>query len=603
MSVDALRLSHASSMTANRTPALHCPFHDEQFIRVCLNPLCTAQSILCSGCMLDDQEHCQKHKSELKTINDMMHISEIAYDQLKSKQFKPTDMSSSLAAFLNESEAISERLTERYYEEIKKVDLEFEALIKYFTTVCYKNRDDVKDSIKLQFEQISVNYSHVMDKVRHHYRILTPEEQDQIYPSRERLLSTLENAAGLQDLENMIRKIRTDITEVFSPNNKVEESKKRLELRNNLQTFVETVENQIKSHMDYEFVFEKESEGQDYRSKVDIYVQDFFKFVKDSIVLPTIIDSQKIKNNDDLGAVRHKIRDFEVGDDATLPENSSPPFLHFFKQNTHSLFVYHLPTKRNEKVNVQKIDLSIDFKIPYEHASIATPQGNLFLAGGQDYKTHFKDVFEFVFSSRTFVRIRSMKKARSNHAICYMHNNIYVVGGQDQMGYLRECERYDMNAEKWVDIAPLSRATACSTICSFQNYCLFKFGGVDGKNSYVNLIEKYDTDLNIWIPIHLQSRLVPGVDYALGESSECIQLNRNQIIIFGGKYKGSCLNNCFLFDIDNSEVRSVESVRLPFEEFFKSPKSVVVRGGYLTCLSYYMKKVITFNGQNWNVLN
>lgn len=585
---------------------LYCPFHFEKFIRVCMNPVCSHQNFLCSGCMLDNQEHCRLHKPDLKTINEFIQIAESAYKQLKNKNFKPSDISSSLVAFLNQSEIISERLTSRYYEEIRKIDIEFEFLIKEFSAICYQQRDELKNEVKQQFEQISVNYSYVLDKVRHHYRILSPEEEEEVYPNKDRILYSLESAPGLPELEAMLRKMKSEIAEGFpSSMNKSEESTRKLELRNNLQYLAETVENQIKTHMDYEYVFEKQNASQAYRAKTKTQIQEFFKGVRESIVLPTIIDTQNVNMKDELSLIRPKLKDFDVEDDSALPENSSPPFLHFFKQNTHSLYVFHVPSfaKKNERINTQKIDLNNDFKIPYEHGSVATPQGNLYLIGGQDYKNHFKDCFEFVFSTRTFLRIPSMKKARSNHAVCYMHNNIYVVGGQDSNGFLRECERYDLNSEKWFDIAPLSRGTAGATICGFQNHCLFKFGGIEAKNTYVNLIEKYDVDLNSWIPIQLQTRLTLGVDFSLGESSESAQINRNQILVFGGKFKGNCLSTCFLFDVENSEIKTSPHIKLPFEEFFRSPKSVMVRGGYLVCLSFYMRKIMCFNSQSWSVAN
>jgi len=101
------------------------------------------------------------------------------------------------------------------------------------------------------------------------------------------------------------------------------------------------------------------------------------------------------------------------------------------------------------------------------------------------------------------------------------------------------------------------------------------------------------------------SKSSPLDDIIFGESAECTQINNRQIIIFGGKYKNTTLNATYLIDIDgqNITVKSQPKLKLPYEEYFKCPKSVVVTRGCLYTVSYYMRKVFAFNSYKWNQLN
>jgi len=197
-----------------------------------------------------------------------------------------------------------------------------------------------------------------------------------------------------------------------------------------------------------------------------------------------------------------------------------------------------------------------------------------------------------------------MKRQRANHAICILQNSVYVIGGYDGTVFLRDCERYDVEQERWVDVATLNNPCAFASACSFNDNCIYKFGGVDNKsNNYVGKIEKYDVDLNYWYVLNIGLGKVnsPKADFILGESMESLQINRRQILIFGGKYKGRGLNQTFLLDVSNDgeEVKGVNKILLPFEEFFRSPKSTFVSGGFVNSVGYYMRRIIRFDGFKW----
>lgn len=259
-----------------------------------------------------------------------------------------------------------------------------------------------------------------------------------------------------------------------------------------------------------------------------------------------------------------------------------------------------------DKVVFEKIALNIDFKIPYDHASICLPNGSIYLTGGTDYQKYFKDSFEFSLISKKMSRIQAMKRGRINHGICYVPEAIFVIGGYDGTKYMNECEKFDLISQKWVEIAPMNIPTAYPAVCSFQDEFIYKIGGMDAKGSYTNIIERYDIAENQWSVINVNIlRTSPLDELILGESSECVQLNSRQIIVFGGKYKNASLNSTLLLDIDgiNANVKIHAKMKLPYEEFFKCPKSVVVTKGSLYAVSYYMRKVFMFNSYKWSQLN
>ena len=303
----------------------------------------------------------------------------------------------------------------------------------------------------------------------------------------------------------------------------------------------------------------------------------------------------------------YEVKDYDITDEAT---NQNPLILHFFKQNTQNLFVLDLskvnPNSPSTKVSFDKLTLNIDFKIPYDHASVCLPTGTLYLTGGTDYQKYFKEAFEYSLATKKMSKLPPMKRARSNHGICYIPESIYVIGGYDGTKFMAECERYDIVAQKWLDIAPLNVPTACAAVCAFQEEYIYKIGGIDNKNSYPNLIERYHVDENIWTIINVQlSKASPMDELILGESAECAQINNRQLILFGGKHKNTTFNTTYLLDIDgeNVSIKQQTKFKLPFEEYFKCPKSVVVTKGCVYAVSYYMRKVFAFNSYKWNQLN
>ena len=261
-------------------------------------------------------------------------------------------------------------------------------------------------------------------------------------------------------------------------------------------------------------------------------------------------------------------------------------------------------SKKTEKPQFRKIQLDIDFKIPYDHASICLPNGNIYLVGGHDYTNYFKDCFEYVTNKGALVRLNNMKKSRANHGICYIQNSIYVIGGYDGTSYLRDCERYDIEQEKWLEITSLNYPSAFGSVCSFNDNTIYKFGGIDNKNNnYIGNIEKYDIDQNFWTVLNIAVGKVNSskADLILGESMESVQINRRQILIFGGKYKGNCLAQSFLLDVNgnNEEIKNVNKIVLPVEEFFRSPKSTFVSSGFVNTVTYYMRRIFRFDGFKW----
>lgn len=75
--------------------------------------------------------------------------------------------------------------------------------------------------------------------------------------------------------------------------------------------------------------------------------------------------------------------------------------------------------------------MNINFKIPDFHKSIATPNGDLFLVGGNlaDNGIKSQKIYKYDFLNNSLVYCASLKYGRSSHSVCFNNKYIYVMGG------------------------------------------------------------------------------------------------------------------------------------------------------------------------------
>ncbi len=129
-----------------------------------------------------------------------------------------------------------------------------------------------------------------------------------------------------------------------------------------------------------------------------------------------------------------------------------------------------------------------------------------------------------------------MKTSRSSHGMCYLQGYIYLIGGATHnQGILNSCERFNTRTNFVEEIAPLNNGATSCCVCTFNDKFIFKFGGIGNSKQLNNFIEKYDVSLNSWGIVDPQISMNENpTSFALLSTSCCIQINSNDIFIFGG---------------------------------------------------------------------
>jgi len=308
-------------------------------------------------------------------------------------------------------------------------------------------------------------------------------------------------------------------------------------------------------------------------------------------------------------------------------------YLHFFQN--HENRVHYLDLEKLISTNIpvfQTIQLDVKFNIPPFHKSITTPKGDIFLIGGSDAdnsKKKLRSTFIFDFKLNTLVPKANMIVPRSSFAICYVNGFIYVVGGlTNNSVFTNACEKYDIVNDRWLPIAYVKNDVLAPCIAAFNNKYIFKFGGSSLENKYDTFIEKYDPDIDTWNSIAFTLDRGLGISsdlFRVLTTSACVQINENEIYVFGGYLEDNTgSNQTFLLRVNqvngddknpaNYTIAGIGMKTLTHPEAFwnNTPlifnKNVVALQNVSTpeqediCLDD-RRRVVVFNGIEWKNLN
>ena len=240
--------------------------------------------------------------------------------------------------------------------------------------------------------------------------------------------------------------------------------------------------------------------------------------------------------------------------------------LHFFQDNSKKLHILDLKKALSlDEFSWKEINLNINFKIPIWHRSIMTQQGTIYLTGGSDleseYKTNLKDVYVYAPFENILKPLAGLNYARNSHGICILQDFMYVIGGcSEQGGYTASCERFAVNKHyekavgEWQIVASLNQPANSPCVVNFNDDYIYKFGGVLNLSTMNNTVERYDPKLNVWTEINYQ---VFGNKYSslsLLAASASVQINRNEILIFGGHDLNRKSNQCCICRVDGEDL-------------------------------------------------
>ena len=145
-------------------------------------------------------------------------------------------------------------------------------------------------------------------------------------------------------------------------------------------------------------------------------------------------------------------------------------------------------------------------------------------------------VYQYNFEKNNLKQVSNLIYPRSSHAVCNLGKFVYIIGGfGNKQAMLSECEKFNVQTQSCQKIAPLNNACASLSVCSFfQNY-LFKFGGMEIEHNLSPYIEKYIIKEDKWVVLDPKlGGVQPDHFFALLSNSCCLQINKNDILVFGG---------------------------------------------------------------------
>ncbi|KRX03576.1 hypothetical protein PPERSA_04128 [Pseudocohnilembus persalinus] len=276
----------------------------------------------------------------------------------------------------------------------------------------------------------------------------------------------------------------------------------------------------------------------------------------------------------------HIDEDFEINVQDYFEKDCNKSFLHFFQ---HKSKIFHFVNLEDLKMGLPpkfyQINLNINFNIPRWHKSISLPDGQVVITGGVSCEIKDKKLnncYQLDFTNRKLLPIPSMILARSGHSLVYFQEEIYAIGGfSEQMIFTSRCEKFSFSENKWVEIAELNQRANNPTVCSFNNKYIFKFGGKFDDNKLNQFVEKYDPKINKWqiIQFSCPSFLTPN--QTLLTSACCLQINRSQILIFGGTQENYTAksDNCYIFQVDHNGDTG-EQTNFSSEDFKQNPQLI-----------------------------
>jgi hypothetical protein len=115
-----------------------------------------------------------------------------------------------------------------------------------------------------------------------------------------------------------------------------------------------------------------------------------------------------------------------------------------------------------------------------------------------------------------------------------INERVFIVGGFTDGGTLtNKCEMFDLATYRSVKIADMGYASSNSCLTAVNNRQIIKIGGMLPDNTSCHYIEIYNCDRNLWLTIDPTVENFQG-EFSLLSTSGSIQINENQIFVFGG---------------------------------------------------------------------
>jgi hypothetical protein len=488
--------ANTNSGYQSKSPSIACDQHSGQLVtHICCLSTCLIP--LCSKCIKD---HNQFHKAD-NTYPEIEAVDDV-------KEFCGNKIRSSIVNFSSELEKLQKYTKGGQVSEtddgIKKIKKSKQLVLEIVNSF-YQDLED-RYIKRVSSQDTDVNPREIMQLSEKIKKIT--EKLDKLYISLENkdFLSTMKSIM-LRDLDDEYSKLKSEINREIG--------------------FLKT--NPFLIQID--------------EAKLKVIYQELEQYITvqnthEAMLTPK---SKRLLNN---AAQNQERTDFQVNINDYFDPNVYKKYIHFFQHKSKNLHLLDLDLSEQQSIcEFEKVELNIDFKIPRWHRSIVTPFSEIYLTGGVDVEnSDFKlnNSYVYDFNNRTLIEISSMNIGRSGHAIIYLNGYIYALGGfSEEKEFTDKCERYNIRKNTWENIAPMKVKSNNPCACTFRGKYLYKFGGKVDDNQLCNVMERYNPLVDKWsiVEFDIPKEYNYSTDaFFILSSSACVQINHNQIFVFGGTY-------------------------------------------------------------------
>jgi len=199
------------------------------------------------------------------------------------------------------------------------------------------------------------------------------------------------------------------------------------------------------------------------------------------------------------------------------------------------LRIANISQSQNISSKIKKIDLKIDFNIPFFSQSLNTFDGSIYLITQNS-------IFKYEEDAKILKLKTKLRYPRIHPSIICDQKFIYIIGGLSEEAGIEicedKCEKFDVATYNIKDISKMPDATYNSTSCLFKEKFIYLFGGKAENHNYYNKILCYNISLDSWKEIdpivnELSREPNDPHHFILSYCQKAIQINKKEIYIFG----------------------------------------------------------------------
>ena len=141
----------------------------------------------------------------------------------------------------------------------------------------------------------------------------------------------------------------------------------------------------------------------------------------------------------------------------------------------------------------------------YWHGSV-TISRNAFIVGGLNNKT----IDRYDKLTNTFLTVNTMTNVRSGFGICTTKGKIIISGGYDGSKRMKSCFLYKPSSNWFKQIASMNVERRGHALVNMNDKFFFSIGGWNSQNDYLNIIEQYEPETDVWTIFNQKLNIARG---------------------------------------------------------------------------------------------